>query len=254
MPEPAADRPASAEPSVPQTAVAKTMESQSQASSVAAAKSQSSTPSAPRLVIRVKIISKGPPRAPVRRRLSRGAQLLILGAVAVLLSWVAISVFRTEPTSAPAATEGAPNSKSQPLARVPAPIEAAPVVSDEPLPKPATETAETRSAEAKSVESEVRKQPDASPSLEVIPNVPRSARETIRGTVRVSVRVIVDKEGTVLVATADDPGPSRYFERLAIQASKKWTFAPTDAEEQRIMLVRFNFTRAGTTARANSLQ
>ena len=254
MPEPAADRLASAEPSAPQTAVAKTMESQSQASSVAAAKSPSGTPSAPRLVIRVKIISKGPPRAPVRRRLSRGAQLLILGAVAVLLSWIAISVFRTEPTSAPAATEGAPNSKSQSPARVPAPIEAAPVVSDEPLPKPATETAETRSAEAKTVESEVRKQPDASPSLEVIPNVPRSARETIRGTVRVSVRMIVDKEGTVLVATADDPGPSRYFERLAIQASKKWTFAPADAEEQRIMLVRFNFTRAGTTARANSLQ
>jgi TonB family protein len=70
----------------------------------------------------------------------------------------------------------------------------------------------------------------------------------------VSVRVIVDKEGTVVVATADDPGPSRYFERLAIQASKKWTFAPTDSEERRIMRVRFNFTRAGTTARADSLQ
>jgi TonB family protein len=228
---------------------------ESQASSVAAAKSQSGTPSARRLVIRVKI-SKGPPRAPVRRGLSRGAQLLILGAVAVLLSWVAISVFRTEPTSAPAATEGAPNFKSQSPARVLAPNEAAPVVSDKQLPKPATETAETRSAETKSVESKVRKQPDASPYLisEVIPNVPRSARETIRGTVRVSVQVIVDKEGTVLVATADDPGPSRYFERLAIEASKKWTFAPTDSEEQRIMLVRFNFTRAGTTARANSLQ
>lgn len=225
MPEPAADRPASAEPPVPQTAVAKTMDLQ--ATSVAAAKSQSGTPSTPGLVIRVKIISKGPPRAPVRRRLSRGALLLILGAVAVLLSWVGISGFRTEPTSAPAATEGAPNSESQ-------------------FPAPAP----------KSVESEVRKQPDASPSSisEVIPDVPRSARETIRGTVRVSVRVIVDKEGTVLVATAYDAGPSRYFERLAIEASKKWTFAPTDSEEQRIMLVRFNFTRAGTTARANSLQ
>jgi TonB family protein len=88
----------------------------------------------------------------------------------------------------------------------------------------------------------------------VIPEVKRSARETIRGTVRVSVRVIVDQEGSVLAATADDPGPSRYFERLAIQASKKWTFAPTDSEEQRIMLVRFAFTRAGTTARASSLQ
>jgi len=102
----------------------------------------------------------------------------------------------------------------------------------------------------------VRKQPDASPSpiSEVIPEVPRSAQKTIRGTVRVSVRLIVDKKGSVLAAAADDPGPSRYFERLAIQASKKWTFAPTDSEEQRIMLVRFNFTRAGTTARANSLQ
>jgi len=168
----------------------------------------------PQLLIRVEISSKGPPRVPVPRRSSRGALLLILGAVAVLLSWGGISVFRTEPTSAPAATE------------------------------------------AKSVESEVRKQPDASrsPISEVIPDVKRSARETIRGTVRVSVRVIVDREGTVLAATADDPGPSRYFERLAIQASKKWTFAPTDSEKQRIMLVRFNFTRAGTTARANSLQ
>lgn len=65
--------------------------------------------------------------------------------------------------------------------------------------------------------------------------------------------MIVDKDGTVLIATADEPGPSRYFERLAVEASKKWTFTPADSEAQRIMLVRFNFTRAGTTARANSL-
>jgi TonB family protein len=69
----------------------------------------------------------------------------------------------------------------------------------------------------------------------------------------VSVRVIVDRKGTVSVATADDPGPSRYFERLALQASEKWRFAPTDSEKQRIMLVRFNFTRAGTDVSAQSL-
>jgi TonB family protein len=213
VPESAANRPASAEPSV-------------------------SGASTPGLLIRVEI-SKGPPRAPVRRRLSRGTLLLILGgAVAVLLGWVAISVFRTEPTSAPAATEGALNSESQ-----------------SPVPAPAV-PAQTKPAGAKSVESEARKQPDASPLVisEVIPDVPRSARETIRGTVRVSVRVIVDKEGTVLVATSDDPGPSRYFERLAIEASKKWKFAPTDSAEHRTMLVRFNFRRAGTTGRADSLQ
>jgi TonB family protein len=67
-----------------------------------------------------------------------------------------------------------------------------------------------------------------SPVNEVIPDVPQSALQTIRGTVRVSVRLTVDKDGTVLAAAADDPGPSRYFERLAIEASKKWTFAPAD--------------------------
>jgi TonB family protein len=97
---------------------------------------------------------------------------------------------------------------------------------------------------------------DAPPSRlnEVIPDVPRSALETIRGTVRVSVRVIVNKEGTVLAASADDGGPSRYFERLALQAAKKWTFAPADSQEPRVVRVRFNFTRAGTTARASSLE
>jgi TonB family protein len=170
--------------------------------------------------------------------LSRGALLLILGAVAVVLSLVGISMFRTEPPSAP-------------------------VVSDKPLPKRAAETAETRSAaiesrptETRSVEPEVREQPAAPPSPinEVIPDVPRSARETIRGTIRVSVRVVVDKEGAVLAAIADEPGPSRYFERLAVEAAKKWTFTPADSAEQRIMLVKFYFTRARTTARANSVQ
>lgn len=198
--------------------------------------SQSGKPSTHRLVIRVKL-PKGSPPAPVRRSLSRGALLLIAGAVAVLLSWVGISMFRAAPTSAPAPSEAAP----------------APVVSDEPRPNPATESVESKPAE---VEPKVVEQPDAAPSPinEVIPDVPRSARQTIRGTIRVSVRVIVDKAGTVLLATADEPGPSRYFERLALEASRKWTFAPQDSAEQRITLVRFYFTRAGTTARANPLQ
>ena len=85
---------------------------------------------------------------------------------------------------------------------------------------------------------------------EVLPDVPRSARDTIRGTIRVSVRVIVGKDGAVLTATADDPGPSRYFERLAIDAAKQWTFTPSDSAEQRPMRVQFNFRRDGTTAGA----
>jgi hypothetical protein len=236
---------------------------ESEANSVAEAERQSRTPSARRLVIRIKLNSKEPLHDPVRRRLSRRALLLMLGAVAGLLSWVGVSMFKTDPTSAPAAAERELNSESQVAAPIPAPSAGAPVVSDEPLPKLAAETAETRAAEveprsteAKPPESGVREQPDAPPSPinEVIPDVPRSARETIRGTIRVSVRVIVSNEGAVLAATAEDRGPSRYFERLAVEASKKWTFTRADRGEQRIMLVTFSFTRAGTTARANSLQ
>lgn len=89
---------------------------------------------------------------------------------------------------------------------------------------------------------------------EVLPDVPTSASRTIRGRVRVSVRVIVEQDGTVFAALADNPGPSRYFERLAIDAAKKWTFGPVDTTEQRLMLVRFTFTRQGTTAESTALR
>lgn len=193
-------------------------------------KPQSSTPSAGRLVIRVNLTPKEPPQAPVRPRLSRGALLLILGAVAVLVSWVGISLFRPDPTPAPAVTEAAPDSVPPPPAPVSSPGEAAPVVG---LPK----------ADA-----------PPSPINEVIPDVSRGARQTIRGTIVVSVRVTVGKDGTVLAATPVIRGPSRYFERLAVEAAKKWTFTPAVREEQRIMLVSFSYKRAGTTARASPLK
>jgi len=88
----------------------------------------------------------------------------------------------------------------------------------------------------------------------VIPDVPRSARRTIRGHIKVSVRVIVDQDGTVFAALTERAGPSRYFERLALDAAKKWTFAPADSDGQRLMLLRFDFSRQGTTARASALQ
>ena len=89
---------------------------------------------------------------------------------------------------------------------------------------------------------------------EVLPDVPQRARRTIRGHVRVSIRVIVEQDGTVFAALSEQRGPSRYFERLAIDAAKKWTFPPADATSQRLMLVKFDFTRDGTTAQAAPLR
>ncbi len=63
----------------------------------------------------------------------------------------------------------------------------------------------------------------------MLPEVPQRARRTIRGNVKVSVRVIVEQDGTVFAALAEQRGPSRYFERLAIDAAKQWTFRPRTA-------------------------
>lgn len=204
----------------------------------------SNTPT--RLVIRVRI-PQAPRQVTVRRRSNRRALLLILAiAAALTLTWIGIEVLRSDPT--------------------PARTEATPVVREELPPKPAPSIAVSRSESATSGEprstkptsatSEVQEQSDAPPSPinEVLPDPPQSALDTIHGTVRVSIRIIVGKDGAVLSAASDDPGPSRYFERLSLDAAKKWTFTPANTQAQRVMLVRFSFTREGTTARAHPPQ
>jgi TonB family protein len=86
-----------------------------------------------------------------------------------------------------------------------------------------------------------------------MPDVPRGARRTIRGDIKVWVRVIVDPDGSVFAAVADRGGPSSYFQRLAIDAAKRWTFPPADTASRRVLQIRFDFTRDGTTGRAVTL-
>jgi TonB family protein len=88
---------------------------------------------------------------------------------------------------------------------------------------------------------------------EVLPKVSRSALDTVRGTLRVSLRVTVDGSGRVIDAAPDDPGPSRYFERHSLEAAKQWTFVPADQGGTRTMQIRFAFTRSGVTASAKPI-
>lgn len=69
-------------------------------------------------------------------------------------------------------------------------------------------------------------------SARVLPEVPRSARETIHGKVHVKVRVTVDPSGRVSSAMLSSPGPSKYFARLALEASRKWQFIPAEVNGQ----------------------
>jgi TonB family protein len=85
---------------------------------------------------------------------------------------------------------------------------------------------------------------------EEIPNIPLSARGTIRGHVKVGVRVTVDNSGRVVHDSLDNPGPSKYFNRVATEAARKWRFAAADDRGSREWLLRFEFGREGTSVHA----
>ncbi len=87
---------------------------------------------------------------------------------------------------------------------------------------------------------------------EEMPVISRSARESIRGQIKVAVRVTVDRSGNVAAANLEVPGSSKYFARAATDAAKKWKFSPADAGTTREWLLQFEFSRNGATGHAIS--
>jgi TonB family protein len=85
---------------------------------------------------------------------------------------------------------------------------------------------------------------------EEMPKASHNALATIHGHVRVAVRVTVDAAGNVIEDTLADPGPSRYFARVASQAARKWKFSPAPDKASRQWLVHFEFSRTGASAHA----
>jgi TonB family protein len=151
---------------------------------------------------------------------------LMLAAVVILaLGWTGVRALRTLRTSAP-----------------PPPPVQAPEGSLPQTPRAAAPPA-----------VEVRPPVSALSLHEVIPEVPQHVRRSIRGDIKVWVRVIVDQQGSVVAAVTDRAGPSRYFQRLAVEAAKQWTFRAADTPSRRMMQVRFDFSRDGTTGSAVAL-
>jgi TonB family protein len=112
-----------------------------------------------------------------------------------------------------------------------------------PQSKPAPVPAELKMPAGKIVRGEVLRQ--------VLPDVPQESRDTIRGTVRVLVRVSADPSGNVVDAALDSPGPSRYFADLALEAARKWEFAPAKVDGRSVAsewLIRFEFDNLQTNA------
>jgi hypothetical protein len=150
------------------------------------------------------------------------APAVAVGLVVVLIVWAAMRPLgsRNSPPSAPAI---APSSSQQPAPQIAAP------------PRPA---APPKSAAL----------PSSVVVHQEIPVVSRGIRDSVHGTIKVAVLVTVDRSGSVVAETLESRGPSNYFARVAVDAAKKWRFAPADAPASRQWLLQFEFTRAGAAA------
>ena len=92
----------------------------------------------------------------------------------------------------------------------------------------------------------------ASPTVlrKVLPEVSEKSRSTIRGTVRINVRVQLNPDGTVSSAELANPAPSQFFANLALKAARQWQFTqPSGASEASPSpVIRFDFTQTSTSA------
>ena len=198
-------------------------------------------PSTIRLVIRATIIPDEPAQAAEPRSSNLRAPTLIAGLIAVAaLIGIGISVFRHASAPGPVADQETHINETPPAR----PASSEPALEVRPAPPPTPEISSAAAASALPTSPE--------PIDEVVPHPAHSALQTIRGTVRVAVRVTLDSQGRVANATSVDAGPSRYFERQALDAARKWTFTPANdhvnSAEPRTVLLRFHFTREGATA------
>jgi TonB family protein len=86
---------------------------------------------------------------------------------------------------------------------------------------------------------------------QVLPDVSRSAQDTITGRFKVSVQVEVDASGNVSEAKFVSPGPSTYFANHAMAAARRWKFAPPQVNGQAAAsewILRFQFARTSIQA------
>jgi len=195
-------------------------------------------------------------------RRSLRPSLLAAGLLTLLAAiWAGWHLFQSHPT--PRQSVASPlQPGSRPSASAPAAAAQSPRTPVSALPEISAPSARAKPKESKPTPARPIAQPSDQPAPpsanssptaihEQIPVVPRSARETIHGHVRVAVLVIVDPSGNVVDALLENPGPSSYFARLAKEASRKWKFPPADNQDSRQWLLKFEFGRGGTTARAS---
>ena len=91
---------------------------------------------------------------------------------------------------------------------------------------------------------------------QILPDAPQKAKDTIRGKVRVSIKVHVNESGTVTEASFAAPGPSQYFADRALKAAQLWKFTPAKLDGRNVpsdWLLRFEIDPASTNVSATQI-
>jgi TonB family protein len=86
----------------------------------------------------------------------------------------------------------------------------------------------------------------------VPPDISPSVQQSIRGTIKLNVRVHVDSLGNVTRTDLVSAGRSKYFARRVLEAAQQWKFVPSNQSGVRIRMLRFDLTREGTIAYAQT--
>jgi eukaryotic-like serine/threonine-protein kinase len=85
---------------------------------------------------------------------------------------------------------------------------------------------------------------------QILPDAPQKARDTIRGKVRITIKVHVNESGAVTEASFAAPGPSQYFADRTLKAAQLWKFTPAKLDGRNVpsdWLLRFEIDPASTT-------
>jgi TonB family protein len=108
-------------------------------------------------------------------------------------------------------------------------------------------------AAAPAATNPVAQPPSGAVVEQVLPKPSQGALNTIHGRIKVRVKVAVDAAGSVSAANFINPGPSKYFARLAMEAAQGWKFSPPTKDGQPLpsqWTLLFEYVRSGTTASA----
>ncbi len=178
--------------------------------------------------------------APAMRVSRSGARKPKLTKYAILFALMLVAV-ATVGSLLSHRTAGSISAAPQPSSQAPAqPPSASPATA---LPKPRRAEAVKPPAPVRASQSRPTIGSPEQIALQVLPDISEKARATIHGTVVVVIRATVNASGDVIDASLQPTG-SRYLGKLALEAVRKWRFAPgSDPQEWR---VRFEITRADT--------